>query len=134
MGPLNEGPYVSSSSIYAQHREYFSEKRVGIWATPYLKIQGFPLFDIHPGSMNTNVSLSQLIFSCVGKGLLAEVIAEGVLWSFTSRWTKIDLYEVPARLWPDVVHVIGSLSAVLSHTTFQCANICFVGGGNYLEC
>lgn len=47
---------------------------------------------------------------------------------------QIDLYEVTARLWPDVMHVIGSLSAVLSHTTFQCANICIVGGGNYLEC
>lgn len=78
--------------------------------------------------------LSQLIFSCVGKGILTEVITEGVLWRFTSRWTKIDLYEVTARLWPDAVHVTGSLSAVLTHATFQCANICIVGGGNYLEC
>ena len=59
---------------------------------------------------------------------MTEVTTEGVLW------TKIDLYEVTARLWPDVIHVAGSLSAVLTHTIFQCDNICIVGGDNYLEC
>lgn len=55
------------------------------------------------------------------------MIIGGVLWRFTSGQTKTGLYEVTARLWPDIIHVSGSLSVVLMRTDFQCDNIWIQG-------